>query len=78
MWLKTTLLLPVWLRDAKRLDTPARFSSQPIKPFYDPDKRLKMYSLENVKQKISRLGDTVNSTGGDTILKMKKLSKHTE
>ena len=24
VWPKTTLLLPVWLRDAKRLDTPAR------------------------------------------------------
>ena len=23
MWPKTTLLLPVWLRDTKRLDTPA-------------------------------------------------------
>lgn len=45
---------------------------------YHLGKRLKIYTVERVKWRVSRLRDASNSKGEGTILKMERLSKHVE
>ena len=53
MWPKTTLLLPVWHRDAKRLDTPARGS---LCVWWEECPRISYIILKNTKNKNPSFG----------------------